>query len=641
MAQMILRDLSYALGYPPLLDKVQMTINPGEKIGLLGCNGAGKSTLLKLLNQELLPDSGEIVRTQGLKTMLLIQQAPADLRGSVWDVVSHGSSEDRRLNASYQQLSLELASAYESENLEKARSLQDKMDRIQHELELSGAWEMQRKVESILQRTNLDPEAETALLSAGNKRRVLFAQAVVAEPDILLLDEPTNHLDLESTLWMEEFLKKYEKTILFVTHDRAFLRAIATSIWELDRGRLYRYDCSYDQYLERREERLHAEEKELEHFHKKLSEEEKWIRTGIMARRTRNEGRVRALKQMRRDAALIRKSQSISKMAIQEGDLSGRLVIETRGISFRYAEESPWVVKDFSVKIMRGDRIGILGPNGVGKSTLLKLLLGELAPSVGSIRHGAQLQIAYYDQLHAILREEESVLDNVSDGTTTLTINGKRQHVLGYLRDFLFSEERAKMPVKFLSGGEKNRLLLAKLFTKPSNILVMDEPTNDLDMETLDLLEEKLSEYGGTLLLVSHDREFINHVATSTLVFEGEGVVHEYAGGYDDWVAQRASTDDVSEEKKDEKKREKKKAPQSAKAPAKRLTYMEQKELDALPKRIEELENALEQTNERMSDPALYHEDQGQFLFLTQESTRMQAELEELYARWEELDAGG
>ncbi|MBP3694169.1 MAG: ATP-binding cassette domain-containing protein [Thermoguttaceae bacterium] len=652
MAQLILRDLNYALGYPPLVDHANMTVEPGEKIALIGRNGAGKSTLLKLLNQELLPDSGEIIRAQGLQTMLLTQQVPVDLKGRVLDIITSGLQKDGELLSRFHEVTAGIARAYETEEYAKAGSLQKELDRLQHELEVSGAWEIQRKVESVLQKIGIDGEAEISTLSAGKKRRVLFARAVVAEPDVLLLDEPTNHLDLNSILWLEDFLKKYKKTVLFVTHDRMFLRGIATSIWELDRGHLYRYDCAYDTYLERREQRLHAEEKELEHFQKKLAQEEVWIRTGIMARRTRNEGRVRALKQMRRDAALIRKDPGTAKLQIQEGVTSGRLVVQTKGLNFSFRsenEEFP-IVKDLSFQIMRGDRIGILGPNGVGKTTLLRLILGEMAPDSGSIRHGTQLQVSYFDQLHAALNEEASVIDNVNDGSTHVMINGTKQHVLGYLRDFLFSEERAKMPVKFLSGGEKNRLLLAKLFTKPSNILVMDEPTNDLDMETLELLEEKLSQYPGTLLLVSHDREFINNVVTSTLVFEGNGIVKEYVGGYDDWYFQSRQEEQAEAERqakaqqkkaaKAENARSQTNAASSSKpAPAgKHLTYKEKLELEKLPGEIEKMELQLEELNERLADPGFYQRDEKEFIRTTQEAEKVQLALEKLYERWDELE---
>ncbi len=652
MAQLILRDLNYALGYPPLVDHANMTVEPGEKIALIGRNGAGKSTLLKLLNQELLPDSGEIIRAQGLQTMLLTQQVPVDLKGRVLDIITSGLQKDGELLSRFHEVTAGIARAYETEEYAKAESLQKELDRLQHELEVSGAWEIQRKVESVLQKIGIDGEAEISTLSAGKKRRVLFARAVVAEPDVLLLDEPTNHLDLNSILWLEDFLKKYKKTVLFVTHDRMFLRGIATSIWELDRGHLYRYDCAYDTYLERREQRLHAEEKELEHFQKKLAQEEVWIRTGIMARRTRNEGRVRALKQMRRDAALIRKDPGTAKLQIQEGVTSGRLVVQTKGLNFSFRSENGEfpIVQDLSFQIMRGDRIGILGPNGVGKTTLLRLILGEMAPDSGSIRHGTQLQVSYFDQLHAALNEEASVIDNVNDGSTHVMINGTKQHVLGYLRDFLFSEERAKMLVKFLSGGEKNRLLLAKLFTKPSNILVMDEPTNDLDMETLELLEEKLSQYPGTLLLVSHDREFINNVVTSTLVFEGNGIVKEYVGGYDDWYFQSRQEEQAEAERqakaqqkkaaKTENARSQTNAASSAKpAPAgKHLTYKEKLELEKLPGEIEKMELQLEELNERLADPGFYQRDEKEFIRTTQEAEKVQLALEKLYERWDELE---
>lgn len=632
-----LQDVTYALGYPPLLDHVQKTIEEGEKIALVGRNGAGKTTLLRILQGELPPDSGEVIRQQGLQTALLTQSVPNDLRGSVWDVIAGGLQKDGVLLSRFHEVSHGLAAAYEEGRMEKAASLEKELDRLQREMDLAGSWESQRKVEQILTQIHLDGDLETSQLSAGKKRRVLFAQAMVAEPDILFLDEPTNHLDLESVLWLEDFLKRYEKTVFFVTHDRMFLRNIATSIWELDRGHLHRYDGSYESYLERREQRLHAEEKELEQFQKKLAQEEVWIRTGIMARRTRNEGRVRALKAMRQDAALLRKDPGTAKLEIHEGITSGRLVADVKKVTFRYAPETEPILADFSVKIMRGERIGILGPNGIGKTTLLKVLLGELPPTSGEVRLGTQLQVAYFDQLQETLDEEKSVIDNVTDGSTQVTINGRKQHILGYLRDFLFSEERSKMPVKFLSGGEKNRILLAKLFTKPSNILVMDEPTNDLDMETLDLLEEKLSTYPGTLLLVSHDREFINNIVTSTLVLEGNGIVHEYVGGYDDWIFQK------SQQAEPEKKVEKaKKLPSPEKEPTvRRLNYTEKKELEALPEKIEKNEQKLAEIHARMSEPAFYQQCYEEVHRISQEAEILQRELEELYYRWDYLEGNG
>lgn len=633
-----LQDITYALGYPPLLDHVQKTIEEGEKIALVGRNGAGKTTLLRILQGELPPDSGEVIRQQGVQTTLLTQKVPSDLQGSVWDVIAGGLPKDGALLSRFHEVSHGLAEACEQGWLEKSASLEKELDRLQREMDLAGSWESQRKVEQILTQIKLDGDWETSQLSAGKKRRVLFARAMVAEPDILFLDEPTNHLDLESVLWLEDFLKRYEKTVFFVTHDRMFLRNIATSIWELDRGRLHRYDGSYESYLERREQRLHTEEKELEQFQKKLAQEEVWIRTGIMARRTRNEGRVRALKAMRQDAALLRKDPGTAKLEIHEGTASGRLVADVKNVTFRYTAETPPILTDFSVKIMRGERIGILGPNGIGKTTLLKVLLGELTPTVGEVRLGTQLQVAYFDQLQETLDEEKSVIDNVTDGSVQVTINGRKQHILGYLRDFLFSEERAKMPVKFLSGGEKNRILLAKLFTKPSNILVMDEPTNDLDMETLDLLEEKLTSYPGTLLLVSHDREFINNIVTSTLVLEGNGVVHEYVGGYDDWIFQK-SQQTVSEKKTE--KKGKKTVPPKKEPVARRLHYTEKKELEALPEKIEKNEQKLAEIHARMSEPEFYRQSGEEIQRISQDAEILQKELEELYTRWEYLDGNG
>ena len=652
MPLLTLHHLHYALGYPPLVEDANLTVDPGEKIGLLGRNGAGKTTLLRLLAQELTPDSGEIIRQQGVKTMLLDQQVPQTLRGPVVEIVEAGMGGNGRNLAYFHEISQKLAEAH-AENASSGRiaSLEKELDRVHHELDLAGAWEEQYFVESVLSRVGVDGSTNFETLSAGRKRRALFARALAARPDVLLLDEPTNHLDLDSILWMEDFLKKYEKTLIFVTHDRMFLRNVATKIWELDRGRIFSYECDYETFLERREQRLNVEAKEWEHFDKKLAQEEVWIRTGIMARRTRNEGRVRALKAMREEYALRRRDPGMVKMQIQEGTTSGRLVIQAENLGFSFRGESGGnpggaetpIVRGFSTKIMRGDKIGILGPNGIGKTTFLRLLLGELAPEMGTVKHGTQLQIAYFDQLHATLDLEKTVLENVCDGATHVTVNGSKQHVLGYLEDFLFSAERAKQAVKFLSGGERNRLLLAKLFLKPANILVMDEPTNDLDMETLDLLEEKLSQFSGTLLLVSHDREFINHVVTSTLVMEGGGVVHEYAGGYDDWLAQRkeptgenaaaggntAKNSGGDSRQKDEKKKS---------AAGTRLTFQEKLELERLPTEVERLEAELAAVHRKMAEPGFYQFSGEEIAGASHQEELLREKLEKLYERWEMLE---
>ncbi len=643
MALLTLRNLSYALGYPPLVDSANVSVEPGEKIGLLGRNGAGKTTLLRLLSQELPPDSGEIVRQAGIKIMLLNQQVPQSLSGTVMEIVMEGLGDVGKKFAHFHETSIQLAAAHAENSPQSAiLTLEKTLSRLHHELETENAWEGQHLVENVLSRVGIDGNVDFQTLSAGRKRRALFARALVAQPDVLLLDEPTNHLDLESILWMEDFLKRYEKSVIFVTHDRMFLRNVATRIWELDRGKLFSYECDYEMYLQRREQRLHAEAKEREHFDKKLAQEEIWIRTGIMARRTRNEGRVRALKTMRQEYALRRRDPGVAKMQIQEGESSGRLVIQAKNLNFSFRNQETGaetlISHNFSTKIMRGDKIGILGPNGIGKTTFLRLLLGDLPPESGTIRHGTQLQVAYFDQLHATLDLEKTVLDNVFDGATHVTVNGNKQHVLGYLEDFLFSPERAKQPVKFLSGGERNRLLLAKLFLKPSNVLVMDEPTNDLDMETLDLLEEKLAQYSGTLLLVSHDREFINHVVTSTLVMEGGGNVHEYAGGYDDWMVQRDAVADSAPERERQPEKEKNPVKEKTSENRNRLTYKEKMELERLPAEVEKLEAEIAATHQRMSEPGFYQLSGEEIAQATRQEETLQQTLETLYQRWDSLE---
>ncbi len=530
MPLIALSDVNLGFRGPPVLDQANLTIEPGERVCLLGRNGTGKTTLLRLLQGTLEPDRGEVIRQQGLRTAMLPQQVPRDLHGSVFDEVARGFGPKAELLAEYHHLASRLAS-------EGSDDLQAELGRIQHALEADGGWRMHQQIEAVVSRMSLQPDADVATLSAGMKRRVLLAKAVVGSPDLLLLDEPTNHLDIDAIRWLEDFLLRYGGTLLFVTHDRALLRKVATRILELDRGRLTSWSCDYATYLNRKEAALEAETRQNAEFDKKLAQEEVWIRTGIQARRTRNEGRVRALEALREVRRARRERPGDVKMEIQEAERTGRLVIEAKKLHFRYGDRA--IVRDFSTMIMRGDRVGLIGPNGSGKTTLLRLLLGDLPPQTGTVRHGTNLEVAYFDQLHAQLDETKSVRENVRDGSDSVTINGRTRHIIGYLEDFLFTPEQASGPVARLSGGERNRLLLARLFTKPSNVLVMDEPTNDLDLETLELLEDLLSAYAGTLLLVSHDREFLNNVVTSTLVLEGEGRVKEYAGGYDDWLRQR------------------------------------------------------------------------------------------------------
>jgi len=511
-------------------------------------------------------------------------------------------------------------------------ALHAQLDELTHRLELSGAWRVEQQVETVLSRMGLDADAEVATLSAGMKRRVLLAKALAGSPSLLLLDEPTNHLDIDAIRWLEDFLLRSNAALLFVTHDRAFLRRLATRIFELDRGRLTSWSCDYETYVKRKDAALEAEARQRAEFDKKLAREEVWIRTGIRARRTRNEGRVRALQNLREIRLARREQPGEARMEIHEAERSGRLVIEAKHIGFGYAEAP--IVSDLSTMIMRGDRVGLIGPNGSGKTTLLRLLLGELQPQVGTVRHGTNLEVAYFDQLHAQLDDAKSVRDNVCNGADWVEICGRRRHVIGYLADFLFTQEQADGPVARLSGGERNRLVLARLFTKPSNVLVMDEPTNDLDIETLELLEDLLSEYPGTLLLVSHDREFLNNVVTSTLALEGEGRVKEYAGGYDDWLRQHQPDEPPTAEPAAVK-------PTPARSPkprSRRPTYKEQRELEALPERITALEADLSRCHETMADPAFYRQDPAELVKAKAELQSIENDVAEAYKRWEELE---
>jgi ATP-binding cassette subfamily F protein uup len=522
--------------------------------------------------------------------------------------------------------------------IEGGEELHARLDRIQHQLEIDGGWQLHREVESVITRMNLDADADVAALSAGMKRRVLLAKALVRNPDILLLDEPTNHLDIDSIRWLEDFFLRYDRSILFVTHDRAFLRRVATRILDLDRGRLTSFSCDYDTYLKRKDAALEAEAKQRAEFDKKLAKEEVWIRTGIQARRTRNEGRVRALEELRRVRQVRREQLGEVRMEIQEAERSGRLVIEAKNVSFTHAGKDCPTLRDFSTMIMRGDRVGLIGPNGSGKTTLLRVMLGELPPQNGTIRLGTNLEVAYFDQLHAQLEETKSLRDNVSGGAESVMVGGKKKHIIGYLEDFLFTNEQANGPVTRLSGGERNRLLLAWLFTKPSNVLVMDEPTNDLDMETLDLLEGLLIDYPGTLLLVSHDREFLNNVVTSTLVLEGEGRVKEYAGGYDDWLRQSQVASPPKAETFPNPVKPKQPA-KPTKQSSRRLSYKEQRELESLPERIIEFETELSEVHAVMADAAFFRQPPNEIVKVKNRLQDLEKTIAEAYKRWEDLEA--
>ncbi|MCR4320688.1 MAG: ATP-binding cassette domain-containing protein [Candidatus Brocadiaceae bacterium] len=600
MALVSLQDVNIGFGRPLLIEHANLQIERGEKVCLLGRNGIGKSTLLKLINGDLIPDSGEIVRQKGMHTAYLSQEIPKELHGTVFNIIFDGFGV---------------------------------LDRCQSTQNIDHGWKKHHRVEKVLSQMQLDADAEFTTLSAGLKRRVLLARGLVCDPDILLLDEPTNHLDVDSIGWLEEFFLRYGGTILFVTHDRTFLKKLATRIIELDRGSLSSWACDYETFLVRKQAVLDAEESQQAVFDKKLAQEEIWVRQGIKARRTRNEGRVRALEDMRNARRERRQVMGTVRMQTQEVERSGALVIKVEDVTYSY--DTKPVISGFSAAIMRGDKIGIIGPNGSGKTTLLRLLLGELSPQQGTVRQGTRLNITYFDQLRSQLKEDKSVYDNVGDGNDVVTINGKSRQVISYLQDFLFFPNRVRVPVNALSGGERNRLLLARLFTRPSNVLVMDEPTNDLDIETLELLEELLLDYQGTLLLVSHDRTFLNNVVTSTFVFEGEGKVNEYIGGYDDW--QRQS----------EVKRKEVAAKVSAKAESvlrqcerpRKLSFKEQRELEALPQRIEILETEQHQLYQTMSDPMFYQKGKDEIANVKDRVSSLECELAEAYQRWETLES--
>jgi ATP-binding cassette subfamily F protein uup len=560
----------------------------------------------------------------GVRVAKLAQEVPQDAHGSVFDVVAQGLGDLGALLARYHHL-------LEAHDL-------DALGAVQAQIEAQHGWDIDRRVVQVLERLELPADADFAALSGGMKRRVLLAQALVRAPDVLLLDEPTNHLDVTAIQWLEEFLRAAPFSLVFVTHDRSFLRALATRIVEIDRGQVTSWPGDYDNYLRRREERLHAQAQANALFDKKLAQEEVWIRQGIKARRTRNEGRVRALQAMRRERAQRREQSGTARMTLATAQASGRKVVEAKDVD--YAWDDKVILRGFSTTILRGDRVGILGPNGSGKSTLLKLLLGQLKPQRGEIELGTGLQIAYFDQHRATLREDWNALDNVAEGREYIELDGQRKHVLGYLQDFLFSPERARAPITRLSGGERNRLLLAKLFAQPSNLLVMDEPTNDLDVETLELLEELLAGYQGTLLLVSHDREFIDNVVTSTLVLEGDGRVGEYVGGYSDWLRQRRLERPTETVKPEPEPTSAAAAPSSSSTPRRKLSYKDARELELLPARIETLENDIATRTQAMHDPSFFRQDSATITGANQALAALQAELDAAYARWQELEGG-
>lgn len=626
MALISLQNVSLAFGGPLLFEELSLQLEPGERVALLGRNGVGKTTLMKMIAGQFGPDGGEVIRQQGLRVTHLPQEIPLDIAGNVFDIVASGLGKRGELLKEFHHISHQMHTDHSPEIMRQ-------LDRVQDELNRTESWDINNEVETVIEHMKLDPEADFAQLSGGQKRRVLLARALVIHPDILLLDEPTNHLDIDSIEWLEGFLKNYSGTLLFVTHDRMFMRHLATRIVELDRGRIFSWSCDYDTFLARKQMALDNEEVQRREFEKKLAEEEIWIRRGVKARRVRNEGRVKALERMREEKKAQRQAIGKVNMQAQEAERSGHLVVKASNLGYWYDDKC--LVKNFSTNIMRGDKIGVIGPNGSGKTTLLRMLLGRLEPKEGKARLGTNLEVAYFDQLREALDGEKTVIQNISGNSDTITINGKPRHIIGYMQDFLFSPDRARTPVKVLSGGERNRLLLAKLFTNPSNVLVMDEPTNDLDVETLELLEELLSEYSGTLLLVSHDRAFLNNVVTSTIVLEGEGVVNEYPGGYDDWLNQRQEkakdVKAITENSVEVKVEKPKPAPR-------KLSYKEEKELKELPAKIEKLETEREDILNRMLEPSFYKKPSSEIAETKVKLEKLEDELLKTFERWEFLE---
>ena len=622
MPLVTLQDVFLSYGQPPLIDHLDLVIEPNERVCLIGRNGAGKSTLMKIITGQITPDEGSIKRASGVKVAQLEQSVPHDTSGTVFDVIAQGMGAEGELVKTFHHLIQQL-------NVDPSPKVMNAYEECQAELDRVNGWDINSRVEAIITKMELDPDVDISSLSGGYKRRVLLARALVCDPDLLLLDEPTNHLDIEAIQWVEQFLLKWEGSLLFISHDRRFMDNLANRFIEIDRGKLQDYNCDYSTYLVRKEENLEIEDRQNALFDKRLSQEEVWIRQGIKARRTRNEGRVRALESMRREHADRRKQLGTARMDIQAAEKSGKIVAEADNVSFAF-DNGKQVVKNFSTLIQRGDKVGFIGRNGVGKTTLIKLLLGELTPQQGSIKTGTNLNIAYFDQYRSALDEEKTVQDNVSGGRDMLEIGGKQRHVISYLQDFLFAPERCRQPVKALSGGERNRLLLAKLFTQPSNILVLDEPTNDLDIDTLDLLEELLIDYKGTVILVSHDRAFLNNVVTSTLVFDGSGTIEQYIGGYDDWLRQRKT-----------EKATKVAAPKAQAKSAttsKKLSYNDQRELDGLPAEIEKIEIQIAATSELISTPGFYQGDRPSIEAVENQLAAEQKQLAQCYARWELLE---
>ncbi|WP_422133789.1 MULTISPECIES: ATP-binding cassette ATPase Uup [unclassified Endozoicomonas] len=623
-------NINLAYGDHPLMDGAEFQIRKGERVCLLGRNGAGKSTMMKLVSGKIDADDGSIWRKPGMRIGVLNQDLPEQDEKKVYDVVASGLEQVGDWISQFHELSQNIQSDEDIKALEK----------VQQKLETADGWSLQQKVDTVIQKLGLPEEKKMKELSGGWRRRVELARALVCEPDLLLLDEPTNHLDVVAIDWLEKQLLDFQGALLFITHDRSFLQSLATRIVELDRGILTSWDCDYKTYLDRKAHALEVEAEQNALFDKKLAQEEAWIRQGIKARRTRNEGRVRALKVLRNERMERRVVQGKASFSLEQGGSSGKLVMEARGISKSW--EGRHIIKDFDLRVIRGDKIGLIGANGAGKSTLLSILLGQLQPESGSIKEGTKLEVAYFDQLRNQLDLEKTVIDNVAEGRESIMINGASRHVISYLGDFLFPANRCRVPVKALSGGERNRLLLARLFSKPANLLVMDEPTNDLDVETLELLESLLVDFEGTVLLVSHDREFLDNVVSSTLVFQPDGRIKEYVGGFEDWLRQGGEVSQLvaqAQTSKPEKKAEPEPGIQSRSEPKKKkLSYKLQRELDALPGELETLEEELIQLEETVADPVFYQSDQEIVQTTLARLEAVNQDIEEKMQRWEELE---
>jgi ATP-binding cassette subfamily F protein uup len=629
MAVISLSDAQLAFGHFALLDHAEFSLESAERVGLIGRNGTGKSSLLKILAGMSKLDDGLLVMQQGLKISYVEQEPhfPGDM--TVFDAVASGLGEMPGLLAEYNELAGQLGG-------DDDEAVMERMHDIQTRLDAADAWNVNNRVETTLARLNLDKDALVGTLSGGTQKRVALACALVGAPDVLLLDEPTNHLDFTSIMWLEGLLREYKGSVLFITHDRSFLDNVATRIIELDRGRLLSFPGNFSAYQTRKVEQLEIEAIENAKFDKFLAQEEVWIRKGVEARRTRNEGRVKRLEDLRRTRVARRDQQGQVKLDVSTGDRSGKIVAELTDVNKSYGEKV--IVRDFTATILRGDKVGLIGPNGAGKTTLLKLILAEEQPDAGAVKQGARLQVAYFDQMRAQLNEEASLAETISPGSDWVEINGQRKHVMTYLSDFLFAPERARSPVKSLSGGERNRLLLARLFAKPANVLVLDEPTNDLDIDTLELLEELLEEYSGTVFLVSHDRTFLDNVVTQVIVAEGNGQWREYVGGYSDWERMRPATAQPGAPAKSESKPAAKET-QPAPAKQKKLSYKEQRELETLPALIAELENEQKMISGRLADPDLYKQQPTEVQRLNQRFAEIDELLMESLEKWDAIEA--